>query len=228
MSSPNDRRSLLKSGVLVLAGGLAGCNGADGNGGEATDGSTPATDVTDAATTASTTTERTAADCVIESAVGDAEPIPALADGSVESEAETTVEVRWNARTQLSMTDSSSDLLRYLASRGRTYLVYQLEATNVTDRMLTVSRSNLFDLRLELCEATWFEGTTLYTLDGRFENGIELEPGESAAGFVAFEVPRDLDRATLVRDVERDDPEVDETFRTVCDRSLSFDVGTAE
>ncbi|WP_424017313.1 hypothetical protein ACOZ4N_15745 [Halorientalis pallida] len=210
------RRRVLRTGALALAAGLAGCGARDDGSGSPTE------------------TEGTAADgpatgcpvapapagCVVTDSAGDVDPIPTAVDGT--ADAETTLSVRWNARTQPSMSSSDSEFLSYSPARGMVYVVFRLELSPAVDRPVEVDSYDLFGLRAQLCDAAWYLEPPLRTLDATFEPGFTLSPGETRSGIHSFEVPTELDAATLVRYTDADE-RPDSAFEATCDRDL--DVG---
>jgi len=224
-----DRRTVLRVGALATASAVAGCNGSSEQPTEtAIDEETTPTTTTQPVETETDATETAAVQgCVIEDAVGGLALVRASADGAVAADAERQLRVRWNARLQPSMDEDPDDFSVYTATRGTAYLVYRLELTNRVDREISVAPHSVFGLRLDLCEATWYEEATLFTLDSTIETRVSLQPGETATGVMPFEVPRQLDRGTLVRYSDPDETP-DETFVAECDRTLQIGVGTQE
>jgi len=211
------RRRVLRTGGLALAAGLAGCGARE-------DGASGATTADGTATPdAARCPAAPAPDgCVVERTAGDADPIPTAVDGS--ADAETTLSVRWNARTQPSMSPADSEYLSYSPARGTVYVVFRLELTPAVDRAVRVAPFDLFGLQAQLCDAEWYLKPPLRTLDAAFDTGFTLSPGETRAGVLSFEVPRELDAATLVR---YSDPgeRPDSAFEASCNRELDVGVG---
>ncbi|RXK46399.1 hypothetical protein [Halorientalis pallida] len=211
------RRGVLRTGALALAAGLAGCGARDdGTTGAAT---TDGTATGDAAGCPATPMPE---GCVVESSAGDADPIPTTADGT--ADAETTLSVRWNARTQPSMSPDDSEFLSYSPARGMVYVVFRLELTPAVDRPVDVGPYGVFGLRAQLCDATWYLEPPLRSLDAGFEVSVDLSPGETRAGVLGFEVPAELDAATLVRYADADE-QPDSAFEATCDRDLDVGIG---
>lgn len=211
------RRGVLRTGALALAAGLAGCSARD----DGTSGATT-TDGTTAAGAADAPATPSLEGCVVTASAGAAEPVPTAADGS--ADAETTLSVRWNARTQSSLSQRDSDFTSYTPTRGNVYIVFRLELTPAVDRAVRVAPFGLFGLRARLRDATWFQEPPLQTLDAVFDTGFTLSPGETRSGVLSFEVPRELDAATLVRYSDADE-RPDSAFETSCDRALDVGVG---
>lgn len=202
---------------MALTAGLAGCGARDGGtSGTATSDGTATDDATDAPAPLSPE------GCVVTASAGTAEPVPTTADGS--ADAETTLSVHWNARTQSSMSQQDSDFVSYTPTRGNVYVVFRLELSPAVDREVRVAPFGLFGLRAHLSDATWYQEPPLQTLDAVFDTGFTLSPEASRSGVLSFEVPAELDAATLVRYADPDE-RPDSAFEATCDRDLDVGVG---
>jgi hypothetical protein len=216
------RRHVLRTGALALTAGLAGCDARDDGTGGATTSDGTATDESGTGDTGGCPGAPTPEGCVVRASAGDADPIPTAVDGT--ADAETTLSVRWNARTQPSMSSRDSEFLSYSPARGMVYVVFRLELSPAVDREVRVTPFGLFGLRAQLCDAEWYLEPPLRTLDATFETGFTLAPEETRSGIHSFEVPAELDVATLVRYADPDE-RPDSAFEATCDRELDVGVG---
>jgi len=223
------RRRFLALGGFSFAAGLAGCSdggssddGSDGSdGGDGSDGRDgfPGTGTATATPRAKRTTGAapgSAADCEVSNALGDAPAIPVTADGAF-TDAKAVVGLGWNARSQRSVKETEDAMIGYEADEGETYLVFRLEVTNPTDRVVTIDRLNF---RLEYLTPDIVE-TVGPTITGMDEIDYSIRPGGTVEGFLVFSVRADATGATLRPD-EADFPDrVRVAFDPTCDESLA-------
>lgn len=154
--------------------------------------------------------------CTVSNTLGDAPPVPVTASGTF-VEAEATMSLRWNARTQDSLTVvSSEEGVGYESDDAYTYLVFRTEVTNEADERFTV---DTFNFRLEYETADYVESVT--TITSRIEQlDHEVRPDETVDGVLVFAVPIDAETATLgvAEPTFADRSPV--AFDTSCDESL--------
>jgi len=229
------RRRFLALGGLSVATGLAGCSGGgssdgddgDGDGGSGGDGggdnpfedatATDTSTATQATVTQSTATAPGAApDCEISGALGDAPSVPVSVDGTF-ADATAVVDLRWNVRSQRSARESEDAMIGYEADEGETYLVFRLEVTNPTDRVVTIDRLNF---RLEYLTADIVE-TVGPTITGMDDIDYSIRPGGTVDGFLVFSVRADATAATLQPDEANFADRVRVAFDPTCDESLA-------
>lgn len=195
-----NRRELLGLACGGLLGTASGCLGSgvlgDGN------GSTPGD----------------ADECVVSNALETAPAIDVTADGTF-SDAETTVDLAWNARTQGSATESPDDFIGVEAESGQTLLVFRLEVTNPTDDVVRVDRFN-FELDYQtpdVVETVSALITGLETID------VGLRSGGTADGILVFSVPNETTEATLRPAVANFPDRTPLAFDPTCDETLDVD-----
>lgn len=198
----NRRQVLRRTAALSLAGLLAGC---PGDGPDATE---------------STDTEATqASGCTLSSSLGDAPAVEVRADGS-HPNPEATLDLRWNARTQLSAAESDDAIVGYEADAGEAYVVFRLVVTNTADEVLTVDRAN-FELEYRTPEAV---ETVVPAVTGLETLDLSVGPGRTIDGVLLFSVPRAASTATLRPATPSEPDRVPLAFDPTCDDSLAVDL----
>lgn len=193
------RRAVLAALGSASLVSLAGCSN---SGGERTPGSDDA--------------------CTIEAATGQVSATPASFDGRLEA-AEATIDLRWNARCQVSVADSPDAYTYYEAEAGEKYLVYRLAFTNTTDEQLRIDAYQVADFRYETEDTIRNTQWQLLSIDQELGD-VTLKPGGTTSGVVVCALPDAATSATLSAS-EPNFPDVPAlAFEPSCDRSLSIDV----
>ena len=180
---------------------FAGCNALENSSSERNDDTTGSAD-----------------ECTVTNSVGDAPAIPVQADGTFE-DATDAIPLRWNVRAQNTVKESADDSIYYESDEDKTYLIFKFELTNDTDAVVTVDRFN-FSLHLKTPNTVDEIGPAITGLD---DIDVQIRPGGTVQGHLAFIVPSNTTEATLRADRANFPDRTVLAFNPNCDESLQIE-----